>query len=111
MRRALERGPTAPSNCFLVNLQGRIMTVGRRDAIPATVDPVRPPPYSQHHARRCCNHSGAVGHAGKGRRHACHCIPYGSTSTASSSPPEDATVNHYAPTLEATTVQVQDTPW
>jgi hypothetical protein len=109
MRRALEGGAT-PSNHFLVNLQGQIMTLGRRDAIPATVGPVGPPPCSQHHVGHYYNHSGAVGHAGMGRRHACHCIPYGSPSTASSSPPEDATVNHYAPTLEATTVQVQDTP-
>jgi hypothetical protein len=43
MRRALEGGPAAPSKCILVNLQGQIMTVGRRDAIPATVGPVRPP--------------------------------------------------------------------
>jgi hypothetical protein len=86
------------------------MTLGRRDAIPATVGPVRPPPCTQHHARHCYNHSDVVRHAGTGRRHARHCIPYGSPSTASSSPPEDATVNHYAPTLEAATVRVQDTP-
>jgi hypothetical protein len=85
------------------------MTLGRRNAIPATVGPVRPPPCLQHHAGHCYNHSGAIGHAGAGRRHACHCIPYGSPSTASSSPSEDATINHYAPTLEAATVQVQDT--
>jgi hypothetical protein len=52
-----------------------------------------------------------VRHAGTGRRHACHCIPYGSTSAATSSPYENATANHYAPTLEATTIRVQDTPW
>jgi hypothetical protein len=86
------------------------MTLGRRDAIPATVGPVRPPPRLQHHAEHYYNHSGAVKHAGTGRRHACHYIPYGSPSAASSSPSEDATVNHYAPTLEAATVRVQDTP-
>jgi hypothetical protein len=42
-RRALKRRPTTPSNHFLVNLQGQAMTLGRRDAIPATVDPVRRP--------------------------------------------------------------------
>jgi hypothetical protein len=42
--RALEGGPATPSNCFLVNLQGQAMTLGRRNAIPATVGPVRPPP-------------------------------------------------------------------
>jgi hypothetical protein len=49
----------------------------------------------------CCNHSNAVGHAGTGRGHACHCTPYGPPSTASSGPPGDAPVNHYAFTLEA----------
>jgi hypothetical protein len=109
-RRALEGGPATPSNHFLVNLQGQVVTLGRRDAIPTTVGPVRPPPCSQHHAGHCYNHSDAVRHAGAGHRHACHCIPYGSSSTASSSPFEDATVNHCAPTLEAATVRVQDTP-
>jgi hypothetical protein len=82
------------------------MTLGRRDAIPATVGPVRPPLCSQHHDGHCYNHSGAVRHAGTGRRHACHCIPYGSPSMASSSPFEDTTVNHCAPTLEAATLRV-----
>jgi hypothetical protein len=109
-RRALKGGPATPSSHFLVNLQGQIMTLGRRDAIPATVGPVRPPPCSQHHAGHCYNHSGAVGDAGTERRHACYCIPYGSPSTASSSPSEDTTVNHYAPALEAATVRVQDMP-
>jgi hypothetical protein len=109
-RRALERGAAAPSNPFLVNLQGQTMTSGRRNAIPATVGHVRPPPCLQHHAGHCCNNSGAVRHAGTGRRHACHCTPYGSPSTASSSPFEDATANHYALTLEAAPVPVRDTP-
>jgi hypothetical protein len=104
------RGPTTPSNHFLVNLQGQIMTLGRRDAIPATVGPVRPPPCLRHHAGHCYNNSIAVGRTGTGCRHACHCIPYGSPSTASSSPSEDAMVNHYALTLEVATVRVQDTP-
>jgi hypothetical protein len=109
-RRALEGGPATPSNHFLVNLQGRAMTLGQRDAIPTTVDPLRPPPCLRHHAGHCYNNSIAVGHMGTGRRHACHCIPYGSPSTASSSPSEDAMVNHYALALEAATVRVQDTP-
>jgi hypothetical protein len=107
--RTLEGGPTTPSNHFLVNLQGQSMTLGRWNAIPATVGPVRPPPCLQHHAGHCYNHFGAVRRAGTGRRHACRCIPYGSPSTASSSPSEDTTVNHYAPTLEAATVRVQGT--
>jgi hypothetical protein len=86
------------------------MTLGRRDAIPATVGPVRPPPCSQYHAGHCYNHSGAARHAGARRRHAYHCTPYGSPSTASSSLSEDTTASHYAPTLEAATVRVQDTP-
>jgi hypothetical protein len=77
------------------------MTLGRRDAIPATVGCGRPPPCEQHHAGHCYNCSDAVRHAGTGRRHACHCIPYGSTSAATSGPCENATANHYAPTLEA----------
>jgi hypothetical protein len=110
MRSALERGSATPSNHFLVNLQGQAMTLGRRDAIPVTVDPVRPPPCLQHHAGHCYNNPDVVGRTGTGRPHACHCIPYGSPSTASSSPSEDATDNHYALTLEAATVRVQDTP-
>jgi hypothetical protein len=109
-RRALEGGPATPSNHFLMNPQGQTMTLGRRDAIPATVGPVRPPPCLQHHAGHCYNNSSAVGHAGTGRRHVCRYIPYGSPSTASSSPFEDAPANHYALTLEAATVWVRDTP-
>jgi hypothetical protein len=108
--RALEGGPATPSNHFLVNLQGQVITLGRRDAIPATVGRVWPPPCSQHHAGHCFNHSGAVRHAGAGRCHTYHCTPYGSPSTTSSSLFEDATASYYAPTLEATTVRVQDTP-
>jgi hypothetical protein len=84
--------------------------LGRRDAIPATVGPVQPPPCVQHHAGHCYNHSGAVRHVGVGRRHDYLCTPYGSSSTASSSLSENATASHYTPTLEATTVRVQDTP-
>jgi hypothetical protein len=109
-RRTLEGGPAAPSNPSLMNLQGQTVTSGRRNAIAASVGPVRPPPYPQHHAGHCYNKSGAVGHAGTGRRHPYHCTPYGSPSTASSSPSEDAPANHYTFTLEAATVRVQDTP-
>jgi hypothetical protein len=109
-RRTLEGGPATPSNHFLVNLQGQAMTLGRRDAIPATVDPVRPPPCLRHHAGHCYNNSIAVGRTGTGHRHAYHCIPYGSPSTPSSSPSKDATANHYALTLEAANVRAQDTP-
>jgi hypothetical protein len=45
-----------------------------------------------------------------GRRHACHCTPYGSPLTAPSIPHGDAPVNHYASTLEAAPVQEQGTP-
>jgi hypothetical protein len=69
-----------------------------------------PSPPLWHHAGHCYNNSGAVERAGTGRRHACHCTPYGSPSTASSSPPEDATANHYAFTLETAPVQVRDAP-
>jgi hypothetical protein len=109
-RRALEGGPATPSNPSLMNLQGQTMTSGRRDTILATVGPVRPPPCLQHRAGRCYNNFSAVGHAGTGRRHACHCIPYGSPSTASSRPYEGIPANHYAFTLEAAPVPVRDTP-
>jgi hypothetical protein len=56
-RRALEGGPAAPSNPFLMNLQGQTATSGRRNAIPATVGPVRPPPCPQRHAGHCYNNS------------------------------------------------------
>jgi hypothetical protein len=109
-RRALEGGPATPSNPSLMNPQGQTMTSGRRDAIPATIGPVRPPLCLQRHAGHCYNNSGAVGHAGTGRCHACRCIAYESPSTASSSPSEDATANHYAFTLEVAPVQVWDAP-
>jgi hypothetical protein len=71
---------------------------------------VRPLPPLQHHAAHCCNHSNAVEHTRTGRRHVCHCAPYGSPSTSSSSPHGDAPVNHYAFTLEAAPIQVQGMP-
>jgi hypothetical protein len=108
--RALEGGPATPSICFPVTSQGQVKTLGRRGAIPATINCRRPPPRVQHHVGHCGNSSGAVRRAGTGRHHACHCIPYGSSSATPSSPPEDITANHCAPTLEATTVRVQDTP-
>jgi hypothetical protein len=101
--RALEGGPATPSKRFPVTLQGQVVTLGRRDAIPATVKCRRPPLCVQHHAEHCGNSSGAVRHAGTGRR---HCIPYGSSSATPSSPPGDITTNHCAPTLEATIVRV-----
>jgi hypothetical protein len=108
--RALEGGSATPSKCFPVTLQGQVKTLGRRGAIPATVNCRRPPPRVQPHAGHCGNSSDAVRRARMGRHHACHCIPYGSLSATPSSPPEDITTNHCAPTLEATTVRVQDTP-
>jgi hypothetical protein len=48
--RALEGGLAIPSNRFLVTLQDWAVTLGRQDAIPAIVDPVRPPLYLQPHA-------------------------------------------------------------
>jgi hypothetical protein len=108
--RALEGGPATPSKCFPVTLQGQVMTLGRRGAIPATVNCRRPPPRVQPHAGHCGNSSGVVRRARTGRHHACHCIPYGSSSATPSRPLGNITANHCAPTLEATTVRVQDTP-
>jgi hypothetical protein len=71
---------------------------------------VRPSPPLLRHATHCYNCSDAIEHAGTGCRHACYCTSYGSSSTAPSSPPGDAPVNHYASTLEAAPVQAQDTP-
>jgi hypothetical protein len=107
---ALEGGPATPSKCFPVTLQGQVMTLGRRGAIPATVNCRRPSPHVQPHAGHCGNSSGALRRARTGRHHACHCIPYGSSSATPLRPPGDITANHCAPTLEATTVRVQDTP-
>jgi hypothetical protein len=108
--RALEGGPATLSKCFLVTLQGQVVTLGRQGAIPATVNCRQSPPCVQRHAEHCGNSLDAVRHAGTGRRHACHCIPYGSSPATSSSPPGDITADHCAPTLEATTVRVQDKP-
>jgi hypothetical protein len=71
---------------------------------------VRPSSPLLRHAVHCCNYYDAVEHAGTGRRHACYCTPYGSSSTAPSSPPGDASVNHHASTLEVAPVQAQGTP-
>jgi hypothetical protein len=79
-------------------------------AIPVAVNPVRPSPPLLRNAAHCYNCSDAIEHAGTGRRHACYCTSYGSLSTAPSSPPEDAPVNHHASTLEVAPVQAQDTP-
>jgi hypothetical protein len=99
-RRALEEGPAAPSN------PSHDFAGSNHDVRPAGA----PSPPLQCHAGHCYNNSGAVEHAGTGRRHVCHCTPYGSPSTTSSSPSEDALANHYAITLEAAPVQVPDTP-
>jgi hypothetical protein len=42
--RALEGGPVAPSICFPVTSQGQVKMLGRRGAIPATINYRRPPP-------------------------------------------------------------------
>jgi hypothetical protein len=88
------RGPAAPSNPSLVNLQGQTMMSGRWER----------------HPRPCSTTPGTVERAGTGPRHACHCALYGSLSTTSSSQSEDATANHYAFTLETAPVQVRDAP-
>jgi hypothetical protein len=99
-RRALEGGPTAPSNPLLVTPQGH----------PVAVSPMRPSPPLLRHSEHCYNYSDAVEHAGAGRRHACYCTSYGLSSTAPSSPPGDAPVNHHASTLEVAPLQAQGTP-
>jgi hypothetical protein len=71
---------------------------------------VRPSPPLLRHVAHCYNHSDAVEHAGTGRRHTCYRTSYGSSPTASSSPPEGAPVNHCAPALEVAPVQAQGTP-
>jgi hypothetical protein len=101
MHRTLEGGPVTPSNPPLVTLQGQTVTSGRRERHPVVVTPVRPSSSLQRHAVHCYNYSDVVGNAGTGHRHACHCTPYGSLSSAPSSPHGDAPVDHYASTLEA----------
>jgi hypothetical protein len=86
------------------------MMSGRRSAIPVAISPVRPSLPLLRHAARYYNCSGAIEHAGKGRRYASHCTAYGTPSATPSSPPEDTPANHYASTLEAAPVQAQDTP-
>jgi hypothetical protein len=109
-RRALEGGPAAPSSPLLVTPQGQTVTSGRRSAIPVAVNPVRPSPPLLRHTAHCYNCSDAIEHAVTGRHHACYCTSYGSLSTAPSSPPKDAPVNHHASTLEVAPVRAQDTP-
>jgi hypothetical protein len=71
---------------------------------------VRPSPPLLRHSEHCYNYSDAVEYTGTGRRHACYSTSYGSTSTAPSSPPGGAPVNHHASTLEAAPIQAQDAP-
>jgi hypothetical protein len=71
---------------------------------------VRPSLPLLRHAVHCYNYSDAIEHAGTGRRHACYCTSYGTSSTAPSSLPKGAPVNHYASTLEVAPVQAQDAP-
>jgi hypothetical protein len=109
-RRALEGGPAAPSIHFPVTFAGLgqgVRPAGRH--LPLLMI-WWPPPRVQPHAGHCGNSSGAMEHAGMGRRHTRHCTPYGSTSATPSSPPGDITTVRCTPTLEATTVRVQDMP-
>jgi hypothetical protein len=69
-----------------------------------------PSPPLLRHSEHCYNYSDAIEHAGAGRRHTCYCTSYISSSTAPSSPPGDAPVNHHASTLEVAPVQAQGTP-
>jgi hypothetical protein len=93
-----------------VTPQGQTVTSGQRERHPVAVNPVRQSPPLLRHAAHCYNCSDAIEHVGTGRRHACYCTSHGSLSTAPSSPPEDAPVNHHASTLEVAPVQAQDTP-
>jgi hypothetical protein len=109
-RRALEGGPAAPSNPLLVTPQGQIVMSGRRERHPRRCQSCAAIPALLRHSEHCYNYSDVVEHAGTGRRHACYCASYGSSSTAPSSPPGDAPVNHHASTLEVAPVQAQGTP-
>jgi hypothetical protein len=102
-RRALEGGRPHPR--ALLSLLCGVKPQAGGSAIPVAVSPVWLSPPLQRHAAHCYNYSDAVGHAGTGRRHACYCTPYGSSSTAPSSPPGDTPVNHCASTLEVAPVQ------
>jgi hypothetical protein len=86
------------------------MTSGRRERHPRRCQSCAAIPPLQIHAGHYYNNSGVVKHVGTGHRHVLHCNLHGSPSAASSSPPEDAPANHYAFTLAATPIQVQDTP-
>jgi hypothetical protein len=71
---------------------------------------VRPSPLLLRHSEHCYNYSDAGEHAGAEHHHACYCTSYGSSSTAPSSPPGDAPINHHASTLEVAPVQAQGMP-
>jgi hypothetical protein len=86
------------------------MTSGRREHHPRCCQYCAAIPALLRHVAHCYNCSDVIEHAGTGRRHARYCTSYGSLSTAPSSPPEDAPVNHHASTLEVAPVQAQDTP-
>jgi hypothetical protein len=100
--RALEGVPAAPSSPLFAALQGQTVTSGRREHHPRRCQSCAGHPHPlQRHVVHYYNHSNAVRHVRTGRHHACYCTPYGPKSTAPSSPPGDAPVNHYAFILEA----------
>jgi hypothetical protein len=108
--RALKRGPAAHSNPLLMTPQGQTVTSARRERHPCCCNPVRLSPPLLRHAVHCYNYYDVVERTGTGRRHACYYTSHGSSSTAPSSPPEDALVNHHASTLEVAPIQAQDAP-
>jgi hypothetical protein len=109
-RRALEGGAGRTLDLLSRDFAGLGQGVRPGGAIPATVNGMVAAPRVQTHAGHCGNSSDAVEHGGTGRHLTCHCAPYGPTSATPSNPPEDITAVCCTPTLEATTVRVQDTP-
>jgi ferredoxin len=72
-RRALKGGPATPSICFLVTLQDFVEALGRRGAIPATVNGMVAAPARTNPRRALWQQLLRCGACGTGRCLTCHC--------------------------------------
>jgi hypothetical protein len=112
-RRALEGGPTEPSNALSVTTQGYAMTSGRREwPSPSLSVLCGHPRHCSATPRTAATPPTLLGRMGAGRRHTCHCTSYGPPWTTPSSRPADdgQTANRYTTVLEAAPVRAQDSP-
>jgi hypothetical protein len=113
MHRALEGGPTAPSNTFSVITQGHAVTSGRREWSSPSLSTLCD------HPCHCSATPGTVTTpptllecAGTRRRHDHHCATYGPPSTVLSNRPSTTTGRPTTtpPPLEASPMRAQDAP-